>query len=178
MPGITAETLCEYLNRDLPGAVAPARTPPPKDEGSEEKPAKGKRTKPDFLSTSDTVVFAERVADVARYIRDVLHYTYLSDIAVVDYLDDGLFELVYRFYHLEGGDSLVVKTRVPRDQTQVPSLTSFWPAANFHEREGFDLFGIQFVGHPDLKRIYMWEEFEGHPMRKDFPRQGDKYLGE
>lgn len=177
MPGITAETLCEYLNCDLPGAVAPARTPPPEDV-AEEKPAKGKHAKPDFLKTSDTVVLAERLADVARYIRDVLHYTYLSDIAVVDYVDDGLFELVYRFYHLEGGDPLVVKTRVPRDQTQVPSLTPFWPAANFHEREGFDLFGIQFVGHPDLKRIYMWDEFEGHPMRKDFPRQGDKYLGE
>ncbi len=70
----------------------------------------------------------------------------------------------------------MVKTRVPREQPIVPSLTPFWPGASLQEREAFDLYGVQFPGHPDLRRVYMWDEFEGHPMRKDFPKQGDKYL--
>jgi NADH-quinone oxidoreductase subunit C len=172
-----AEELRERLQRDLPGAVVlPPPPPEPAAEGEEPEPkAKGKE-KPDFLTTSDTVVVAERLTEVAHYLRDTLGYEYLSDIAVVDYLADDLFELVYRFYHLDGGGDVVVKVRVPRGQPVVPALTPTWPGANFHEREGFDLFGITFQGHPDLRRLYLWEEFEGHPMRKDFPRQGDKYL--
>lgn len=182
---LSPETLRQHLERDLPGAVVPPPPPaaPPQPEEGEEKPepkAKGKHTseRPDFLTTRDVVVEAGRLPDVARYIRDQLGYTYLSDIAVVDYLADGVFELVYRFYHLDGGaDGLVVKVRVPRDEPVVPALTPDWPGANFHEREGYDLFGISFTGHPDLRRLYMWEEFDGHPMRKDFVRQGDKYIG-
>ncbi len=86
-------------------------------------------------------------------------------------------ELVYRFYHPAGGSGITLRVRVSRDDPVVPSLTPYWPAANFHEREAFDLFGITFTGHPYLRRIYMWDEFAGFPMRKDFPRQGDKYLG-
>lgn len=71
----------------------------------------------------------------------------------------------------------MLKVRVPRDVPEVPSLTPYWPGANLHEREAFDLFGIIFTGHPFLRRIYMWDEFEGWPMRKDFPKQGDKYIG-
>jgi NADH-quinone oxidoreductase subunit C len=67
---------------------------------------------------------------------------------------------------------------VPREVPDVPSLTPFWPGANFVEREAYDLYGINFIGHPYLKRIYMWDELEGYPMRKDFPKQGDKYLDE
>ncbi len=166
MPIIDAATLQTYLNQVLPGVVAPPHPP-----ASDAK-------RPDFLSTRDTVVQAERLLDAAFYLRDSLGYTYLSDIAIVDYLDDGLFEIVYHFYHLDGGDSLVLKVRVPRDAPHVPALTPYWPGANFHEREGYDLFGINFLGHPNLKRLYLWDEFEGHPMRKDFPKQGDKYLPE
>lgn len=185
MPIINAETLREHLERDLPGVLAPppatARQEPAAEE--EQKPkgkGKGKHApaKPDFLTTDDAVVLAERLPEVATYLRDKLGYEYLSDIAVVDYLDDDLFEIVYRFYTLEGGDSLVVKVRVPRSKPLVPSLTPIWPGATFHEREGYDLYGIRFKGHPYPKRIYMWEEFKGFPMRKDFPRQGDKYLPE
>jgi NADH-quinone oxidoreductase subunit C len=115
---------------------------------------------------------------VALYVRDTLGYEYLSNITAVDYLADGVIEVVYHFYHLDGGPALAIKTRVPRVQTAVPSLTPVWPGADLQEREAFDLYGVDFVGHPHLKRIYMWDEFEGYPMRKDFPKQGDKYLAD
>lgn len=179
MPDITAAQLREYLERDLPGALAPPRTSDTEhDAGDEQAHGKAEHGEADMLATSDAIVVAERLPDVVTYLRNRLGYTYLSDIAAVDYLDAGLFELVYTFYHLDGGDRLVVKVRVPRSQPDVPALTPIWPGANLHEREAFDLFGINFIGHPYLKRIYMWDELDGHPMRKDFPKQGDKYLGD
>jgi NADH-quinone oxidoreductase subunit C len=186
VPIISPEELRERLSRDLPGAL-PAPPSSPESNGAEEAPAegegqeskKGEQTGPALPApTNDTIVEAGRLGDVATYMRDKLGYAYLSDIAAVDYLEAGFFELVYLFYHPEGGSSLVVKARVPRDAPDVPSLTPFWPGANFVEREAYDLYGINFIGHPYLKRIYMWDELEGYPMRKDFPKQGDKYLDE
>jgi NADH-quinone oxidoreductase subunit C len=178
--------LKERLTRDLPGALAPAR-PKASHAGNGHAPApaeqrpKGKKAEegpPDLLATEDAVVLAERVPDVARYIRDQLGYQLLSNITAVDYLADGVIELVYHFMHLDGGPPLVIKTRAPRERPVVPSLTPHWPGADLQEREAFDLYGVQFPGHPNLKRIYMWDEFEGYPMRKDFPKQGDKYLAD
>jgi len=174
MPNLSAAELRERLQSDMPGVVA-VPAPEPSATAGEGKPAKAK---PNLLATNDVIVVAEKLPQVVCYLTDVLGYTYLSDLAVVDYLADGLFEVVYRFYHLNGGsESLVLKVRVPRDKPTIPSLTPQLPGADLNEREAFDLFGINFVGHPYLKRIYMWDEFVGHPMRKDFPRQGDKYLG-
>ncbi|MEI7771165.1 MAG: NADH-quinone oxidoreductase subunit C [Chloroflexales bacterium] len=171
MPNLRAEDLRALLSRDLPGAVqdvSPLHLAPPPAHG----PALG------TFTTDDTLVDANRIVEAALYLRDTLGYTYLSDICVVDYLSDGIFELVYRFFHVEGGPSLALKARVRREFPEVPALTPHWPGANFHEREAFDLYGIMFIGHPFLRRIYMWDEFEGFPMRKDFPKQGDKYIGE
>jgi NADH-quinone oxidoreductase subunit C len=171
MPTLSREDLRELLGRDLPGATlepAALRVVPP--------PAHGPQ--PGAFTTADTLVEASRIVEVALYLRDSLGYTYLSDICVVDYLADGVFELIYRLYHVEGGPALLLKARLPRENPALPSLTPHWPGANFHELEAFDLFGITFVGHPFLRRIYMWDEFEGFPMRKDFPKQGDKYIGE
>lgn len=168
---LDAEALRARLQRDVPGAVV---SPPPAAEAS----AEGEKAAPDMLATDDAIVHAERIIEVATYLRDTLGYSFLSDIATVDYLDAGVFELVYLFFHPEGGSSLNIKVRVPREQPHVPALTPIWPGADFSEREAFDLFGIHFMGHPYLKRIYLWDEFEGHPMRKDFPKQGDKYLDE
>jgi NADH-quinone oxidoreductase subunit C len=171
MARLSAEELRERMARDLPGAVleaAPLRV--------NSAPAHGPQPGP--FATSDTLIAPDQIVAAALYLRDALGYAFLSDIAVIDYLADDLFELAYRFYHVEGGPALVLKTRVPRDQPEVPALTPAWPGANFHEREAFDLYGIVFTNHPFLRRIYLWDEFEGFPMRKDFPRQGDKYIGE
>lgn len=177
----TAE-LKERFTRDLPGALAPERVKPEPTNGhAAEPPAKGKKGEegpPDLLATKDVVVLAERIPAVAAYVRDTLGYEFLSNLTAVDYFSDGVIELVYHFLHLEGGAPLVIKTRVPRERAMVPSITPFWPGADLQEREAFDLYGVDFPGHPNLTRVYMWDEFEGFPMRKDFPKQGDKYLGD
>ncbi|NTW03343.1 MAG: NADH-quinone oxidoreductase subunit C [Oscillochloris sp.] len=159
------------MGRDLPGAVL---DPPPLHIA----PQTAHGSQSSAFITDDTLVEPGRIVDAALYLRDRLGYAYLSDIGVVDYLADGLFELVYRFYHVDGGPSLALKTRVPRENPELPSLTPHWPGANLHEREAYDLYGVVFDDHPFLCRIYMWDEFEGFPMRKDFPKQGDKYIGE
>lgn len=170
MPELTPTDLRTRLATALPDAlieVEPLAITPP--------PAHGPQ--PGLFHPPDPFIHPDHLVAAALFVRDTLGYAFLSDIAVVDYLHAGCFELVYRFYHPAGGPGIVLRVRVPRDAPSVPSLTPYWPAANFHEREAFDLFGIEFVGHPYLRRIYMWDEFEGFPMRKDFPRQGDKYLG-
>jgi len=184
---MSVEELKERLTRDVPGALAPARVKIDHShngagvEPKAEPPVKGKKHEegpPDLLATADAVVLAERIPDVARYVRGSLSYELLSNLTAVDYLADGVIELVYHFMHLAGGPPLVIKTRVPRERAVVPSITSIWPGADLQEREAFDLYGVDFPGHPNLKRVYMWDEFEGYPMRKDFPKQGDKYLGD
>ena len=185
MPRVSVDELKERLTRDLPGALAPPRVKiAHAGNGAAPKPAapakgrKGEEEPADLLATADAVVLADRLPEVARYVRDELGYELLSNITVTDYLADGVFELVYHFMHLAGGTPLVIKTRVPREQPLVPSLTPFWPGADLQEREAYDMYGVDFPGHPNLMRVYMWDEFEGFPMRKDFPKQGDKYLGD
>jgi NADH-quinone oxidoreductase subunit C len=171
MPELSTTAAREQFARDLPQILVsaePLHLAPPPSHG----PVPGA-----FVST-ELHVAPEHLVTAALYLRDTLGYTYLSDLAVVDYLHADLFELVYRFYQVAGGTALVLKVRIPRDEPHVPSLTPEWPGANFHEREAFDLFGVHFTDHPFLQRIYMWDEFEGFPMRKDFPKQGDKYIGE
>ncbi len=109
------------------------------------------------------------LVEAAKTIRDDLGYDYLSSVTAVDYIKDGQMEVVYHAFSIDkGGGPLVFKARTPRDNAVLPSLTSVWPGADFQEREAWDLFGVKFEGHPNLKRILMWEGFHGHPMRKDW----------
>jgi NADH-quinone oxidoreductase subunit D/NADH-quinone oxidoreductase subunit C/D len=114
------------------------------------------------------IVPAERLLEVARALRDTYAYDYLSSVTGVDYIVDGKLEVVYHALQTTGGPILVFKVQLPREQPVVPSLVSIWPGAEFQEREAWDLLGIRFEGHPDLRRILMWEGFEGHPLRKDW----------
>lgn len=176
MAPLSAAELKQRLARDLPGVLLEAPAPPPPAE-SGAKPARRSEAAPvNLLATNDALVAPARLAEVAAYVRDRLGYGLLSNISAVDYLKDGLFELVYHFSHLDGGPPLVLKVRVPRDEPVLPSVTPLWPGADLQEREAYDLYGVIFSGHPDLRRVYMWDEFEGFPMRKDFPKQGDKYF--
>ncbi len=127
------------------------------------------------LYDHDAVVLAEHLPNVARFMRDRLGYELLSHITAVDYIDYDLIEVIYHFYHPQGGPGQMVRVRVPRDQPVIPSIAPLWPGANLQEREAFDLYGVEFPGHPYHRRIYMWDEFEGHPMRKDFRKIGDAY---
>jgi NADH-quinone oxidoreductase subunit C/D len=117
---------------------------------------------------SGWTVLPDALPVVARVLRDEEKYAYLSSITGVDYLPEGKLEVVYHFYRPGGGPALVIKTRIPRDDPALPSLTPVFPGAEFQEREIWDLFGIRFAGHPDLRRILLWEGFSGHPLRKDW----------
>ncbi len=115
------------------------------------------------------VVAAEQLLEIARLIRDDLGFDYLSSATAVDYLGEGdHLEMVYHAYRTSGGGALVFKAQTDRENAEIPSLTSVWRGADFQEREAWDLYGIRFAGHPNLKRILMWEGFHGHPMRKDW----------
>jgi NADH-quinone oxidoreductase subunit D/NADH-quinone oxidoreductase subunit C/D len=118
---------------------------------------------------SGWVVENANLLEFAAALRDEFGYDYLSSITAVDYLPEGKMEVVYHIYKTTGGSGLVFKVQVPRvDPIEVPSLVSIFPGAELQEREAWDLFGIKFTGHPDLRRILMWEGFAGHPMRKDW----------
>ncbi|MBV9463207.1 MAG: NADH-quinone oxidoreductase subunit C [Verrucomicrobiae bacterium] len=100
------------------------------------------------------------------------HFEMLTDICSIDHaLSEPRFEVVYHAYSLKNHRRIRFKFRVAQGKT-VPSLTSVWPAANWHEREVFDMMGIRFEGHPDLRRILMWEGYPHHPLLKDFPLAG------
>ena len=115
------------------------------------------------------IVDRNHLVEVARAIRDDLGFDYLSSATAVDYLGiSDEMEMVYHAYRTSGGPALVFKVQTPRDDAEIPSLVSVWPGADFQEREAWDLYGIRFPGHPNLKRILMWEGFAGHPMRKDW----------
>ncbi len=118
---------------------------------------------------SAVVVPGESLVEVGRCLKDSaeLAFDYLSAITAVDYLDH--FELVYQFVSLKHNHGVMLKVRLPgRDNLSVPSLTTLWQGADLQEREVYDLMGIAFQGHPNMKRVLLWEGFPGHPLRKDF----------
>ena len=114
------------------------------------------------------LVPASRLVEFASALRDQEGYDYLSSVTGVDYLPDDKMEVVYHAFRTAGGPAMVFKTQVPRGAPILPSLVGVWPGADFQEREAWDLLGIHFTGHPDLRRILMWEGFDGHPLRKDW----------
>ena len=120
-------------------------------------------------SYSGWLVDVATLFEFAAFVRDELGYDLLSSVTAVDYIADAKMEMVYHVYKTSGGPALLFKVQVPRvDPVEVPSVTPIWPGADFQEREAWDLYGIKFTGHPDLRRILMWDGFAGHPMRKDW----------
>lgn len=100
-------------------------------------------------------------------------FNFLSDITCVDlYPSEPRFEVIYHLLSHSRKERVRVIARVPGDDPSLESLMGVWPAANFFEREVFDLFGVRFLGHPNLRRIMMPEDWEGHPLRKDYPVEG------
>jgi len=114
------------------------------------------------------IVQTDKLVEVATALRDEFGYDYLSSVTGTDYLPEGKMEAVYHLYRSTGGPAFVLKAQTPRDNAVVPSLVPVYPGAEFQERETWDLLGIRFEGHPDLRRILTWEGFQGHPLRKDW----------
>jgi len=121
------------------------------------------------ISDQAVVVKSKSLFEVAEYLKSSpeLSCDYLNYIAATDYYD--YFEIVYQLTSRKHNHSLMLKTRCyDRSQPAVPSVVSLWRGADFQEREIYDLMGITFTGHPNLKRIFLWEGFEGYPLRKDY----------
>ena len=135
-----------------------------------------------YVELGDAVVEVdgERIVEAMRGLRDdgALDFQTLIDLSAIDRSalrggsDAPRFEVVYQLYSLEKRQRLRVKAAVRCEPEEIASVTSVWRAANWMEREVWDLYGIHFVGHPDLRRILLWEGFEGHPLRKDYPKRG------
>ncbi len=120
-------------------------------------------------SPHGVLVKSESLVKVAAYLKDTdgLKFDYLNYITAADYYS--YFEVVYQLTSLGHNRSVILKTRCyGRDNPAVPSLTGLWQGADFQEREVYDLMGIRFEGHPQLKRLFLWDGFPGYPLRKDF----------
>ncbi|OGD24966.1 MAG: hypothetical protein A2Y69_12415 [Candidatus Aminicenantes bacterium RBG_13_59_9] len=124
-------------------------------------------------SLGDEVVVVEKSAllEIASFLRDGPgKFDMLLDLTCVDYAgEEPRFEMVYHFFSLSRNRRLRLKTRLGEGDLRISSLTSLWKNADWLEREVYDLFGIHFEGHPDLRRLFMYDGFEGHPLRKDYP---------
>ena len=123
------------------------------------------------IETGDTTILikGESLLDVATFLKDTpeLEFDYLTHITAIDYYD--YFEVVYQLTSIKHNHSLLVKTRCyGRDNLSLPSVVSLWRGADYQEREIYDLMGITFAGHPNMKRIVLWQGFQGHPLRKDY----------
>ncbi|MDQ7827752.1 MAG: NADH-quinone oxidoreductase subunit C [Armatimonadota bacterium] len=153
-----------------PGRPAPTRLPP-KPRAEEKGPV--------FL-TPGAWVPAQDLLAVCRFLRDdpAFRMDYLSWVTGVDWPQRGELEVVYHLFSFTHGHELLLKVRVPRDAARVPSVTPIWDGANWHEREAYDLLGIVFEGHPDLRRIMMTEDWVGHPLRKDYVYEDPPWLVE
>jgi len=116
---------------------------------------------------------AERIADVCAFAKGELGFDYLVDITSIDnYGEDPRFTLVYHLYSYGHREYLRIKTTVTEERSEAATVTGVWRTADWHEREIYDMMGIRFRGHPDLRRILMWEGYPYFPLRKDFPLAG------
>jgi NADH-quinone oxidoreductase subunit C len=124
----------------------------------------------EFRGETTLVIHPDRLIEVCTFLRDdpAWKFDLLSDVSAVDHFPvHPRFALNYHLYSLENNYELRLKVWLDGEQPQTPSVTGVWPGANWHEREVWDLMGIKFAGHPDLRRIFMPEDFLGHPLRKD-----------
>jgi NADH-quinone oxidoreductase subunit C len=129
--------------------------------------------KTEFRGETSLHVERMEIENLARFCRDELGFTYLLDLSGVDHFGtEPRFEVVYELYRFEPGESLRLKISVSEDELEAPSVTGVWPTADWHEREAYDMYGIKFTGHPDLRRILMWDGYPFFPLRKDFPLAG------
>jgi NADH-quinone oxidoreductase subunit C len=131
------------------------------------------RDRSEFRGETTFVVDASDFREVAQLCRDELSFDYLLDISSVDHFgNEPRFEVVYELYSMPLSVHLRLKVKVSEDNPAVDTVSDIWPTANWHEREVWDMMGLRFNGHPDLRRILMWEGYPYFPLRKEFPLEG------
>ena len=129
--------------------------------------------KTEFRGETTFTLEREHLRDVAKFCRDELGFDYLLDISSVDnYGEEPRFQVAYLLYSLSMNVHVRLKVQAPEDDPTVDTLSDIWPAADWHEREIYDMMGIRFNNHPDLRRILMWEGYPYFPLRKEFPVEG------
>jgi NADH-quinone oxidoreductase subunit C len=140
------EVLREALNRAFPGVDFPLANP----------------------GVPAILIPAERLVEVCQYLKATpgLEFDFLASETAIDFLDR--IDLVYQLRSVGRRQDCTLRVEIDRDESVAPSVTSVWSAANFQEREIYDLMGVRFTGHPDLRRILLYDEFDGHPLRKDW----------
>ena len=127
----------------------------------------------EFRGETTLSVHATRIHEVALFCRDTLGFDMLLDICSVDHAGHHpRFQVVYGLYSIAKKTHLRLKSSLSEDEPEIDSVTDIWPTANWHEREVWDMMGIKFRNHPDLRRILMWEGYPYHPLRKEFPLEG------
>ena len=127
----------------------------------------------EFRGETTFVILAADLRETAKFCRDELGLDYLLDITSVDnFGEEPRFEIVYELYSMALATHLRLKLSVSEDVGEVPTVSDIWPTANWHEREIFDMMGIRFTDHPDLRRILMWDGYPYFPLRKEFPLEG------
>jgi NADH-quinone oxidoreductase subunit C len=131
------------------------------------------RERSEFRGEMTFVIEKGDIREVAKRCRDELSFDYLLDISSVDnFGSEPRFEVVYELYSMTMSVHLRLKLRVSEDDPTVDTVSDIWPTANWHEREIWDMMGLRFNGHPDLRRILMWEGYPYFPLRKEFPLEG------
>lgn len=130
----------------------------------------------EFREQVSVTVKKERIIEICKWLHDepALYFDYLKDLCGVDYHGKKpvRFEVVYTLYSMKYEHMIRLKAEVPEDDPVIDSVIGIWRGADWHERECYDMFGIEFRGHPDLRRILLPEDWEGHPLRKDYPAAG------
>lgn len=128
-----------------------------------------------YQSSGDTFlhVEADSIVEISKYLKDEHHFIYLSDVFGADrFTTEQRFEVFYNLVSLRDRQRLFIKVWLEEEEPVIDSVTSVWKSANWFEREVYDMFGIRFNNHPDMRRIYMPEDFEYFPLRKEFPLLG------
>jgi NADH-quinone oxidoreductase subunit C len=173
-----------------PSTKAEPKAPPP-PPGPPDPPPPADLARPGFITALEAafpgavqlsfwvgdwtvIVGADRLLEVAGWLRDTPEaaFDFCSDVTVTDWpTREKRFDVIYCLYSVRHRTRVRIKVRLAEPEP-VPSVTGLWPAANWLEREAFDMFGVRFAGHPDLRRILMPEDWQGHPQRKDYPLEG------
>jgi NADH-quinone oxidoreductase subunit C len=127
----------------------------------------------EFRGEVTVTVNKQDIVAICRFLKESLQYNLLTDVTAVDYLGkEPRFMAVYNLYSIPNKDRLRVKAPIAESDCTIDTVSTLWNSANWLEREAFDLFGIIFTNHPDLRRILMTDDWVGHPLRKDYPLQG------
>jgi NADH-quinone oxidoreductase subunit C len=131
------------------------------------------QAKTEFRGETTYAISANDLHETAMLCRDELSFDYLIDITSIDnFGEDPRFEIIYHLYSMPHAVHLRLRLKVPEEAGAVDTVSDVWPTANWHEREIYDMMGIKFNGHPDLRRILMWDGYPFFPLRKDFPLEG------